>query len=398
MGVGPISFDEAMDLLGQATAPLGTETVALANGAGRTLASDVVARLPSPRFTVSAMDGYAVRIGDVVAGQAMPVAGEARPGHPHAEPLAQGETVRIFTGGPLPDGADCVIMQEYAAREGPVVRFSEGFGPSRHIRETGSDFAAGDVLVQAGTRLDARTLVAVAAADVGEVYVHRRPKCAILSTGDELAEPGTASEHAHAIPDSIGAALAAMVEQAGGMVATRTRALDDLPALELQAGDLLQGADLVVVTGGASVGDRDFAKPMFAAHGLDLVFDKVAIKPGKPVWLGRAEGSLVLGLPGNPTSAMVTARLFLLPLLDLLQGGAGGHVWRTMPLVAPLPAVGDRETFVRAAWEADGLRPLGNQDSGVQGGLARADWLVRCPAGQDEIASGCLVSALPWTA
>ena len=396
MGVGPISFDEAMDLLEQAIEPLVTEMVSLDHSAGRTLASDITARLPSPRFTVSAMDGYAVRIEDVVAGQAMPVTGEARPGRPYAELLGQGKAVRIFTGGTLPEGADCVIMQEYAARDGEVVRFSEGFGPSRHVREAGSDFAAGDVLVRAGTRLDPRTLVAAAAAGAGKVAVYRRPKVSILSTGDELAEPGTASERAYAIPDSIGAALAAMVEQAGAIVAARTRALDDLPALEKQAGDLLQEADLVVVTGGASVGDRDYAKPMFETHGLKLVFDKVAIKPGKPVWFGRVGGKMVLGLPGNPTSAMVTARLFVVPLLGSLQGGQCGHVWRNMPLVAPLPATGDRETFVRAEWEADGLRPLGNQDSGVQGGLARADWLVRCPAGQGEVAPGSLVSALPF--
>ena len=151
---------------------------------------------------------------------------------------------------------------------------------------------------------------------------------------------------------------------------------------------------IVIVIGGASVGDRDFAKPMFAPHGLALVFDRLAIKPGKPVWLGRAGARLVLGLPGNPSSAMVTARLFLVPILERLQGGEGYHAWRDMPLATPLPATGDRETFARAHWGQAGLEVLGNQDSGVQGGLARADWLIRCPSSQAGLEAGNTVSAL----
>ena len=391
-----ISFDEAMALLPRHIAPLEAETVALSKAVGRTLAADVTANIPSPRRTISAMDGYAVRLESVVPDAPMRVVGEARPGHPYEHPLATGTAVGIFTGAPLPEGADCVIMQEYASREDEDMRFSAGFGPARHIRQQGSDFAKGDVLLEQGTRCDPKSLVAIAAGDRSETAVHRQPKVALLATGDELAEPGSAQRTSDAIPDSTSYALAALVEREGGVVSTRERGLDDLPALERQAGERLGGADLVVVTGGASVGERDFAKPMFAPHGISPVFDKVAIKPGKPVWLGRAGGKLVLGLPGNPTSAMVTARLFLQPILALLQGADTLHCWRTMPLAEMLPATGDRETFARAAWVSEGLCPLGNQDSGVQGGLARADWLIRCPPGQAELPVGAKVQALQF--
>jgi molybdopterin molybdotransferase len=391
-----ISFDEAMALLSKHIAPLEAETIALSKAAGRTLAAHVTADIPSPRRTISAMDGYAVRLESVVSDAPVRVVGEARPGCPYDDPLATGTAVRIFTGAPLPEGADCVIMQEYASREGEDVRFSAGFGPARHIRQQGSDFAKGDIVLEQGTRCDPKALVAIAAGDRSEIAVHRQPKVALLATGDELAEPGSAQRAPCAIPDSTSYALAALVESEGGIVTTCERGLDNLPALERQAGELLGGADLAVVTGGASVGERDFAKPMFAAHGLELVFDKVAIKPGKPVWLGRAGGTLVLGLPGNPTSALVTARLFLQPILGLLQGANTAHRWRKMPLSERLPATGDRETFARAAWAHEGLRPLGNQDSGVQGGLARADWLIRCQPGQAELPAGTPVQALQF--
>ncbi len=389
-----ISFDDAMALVRDTITPLDAEAIRLADASGRTLAEDVVARLPSPRNTMSAMDGYAVVMDAVVPGTALRVAGEARPGSPHNAPISKGDAVRIFTGAPVPQGADCVIMQEYAERDGDIVRFAEGFGPARHIRLQGSDFAKGDVLLPKGTKLNPQSLVAAAAADLAEIRVHRRPRVALLATGDELAEPGAAANDPNAIPESISFSLAAQVDREGGAVTGRHRARDDLPALEKQAAGLLAAADLVVVTGGASVGERDFAKPMFAPHGLEPIFEKVAVKPGKPVWLGRAADKLVLGLPGNPTSAMVTARLFLQPILAMMQGGAGTHAWRRMALSGHLPATVDRETFARATWEEDGLRPLGNQDSGVQGGLASADWLIRCAPGQAALSPGAMVQAL----
>lgn len=389
-----ISFDAALALLDQHVSPLASELLPLRDAADRVLAEDVVAAISSPRSTVSAMDGYAVA--ECITGDAMTVVGEARPNAPAGTGLAAGEAVRIFTGATVPDGTDRIIVQEYARRENGLVRFVEGHGPARHIREEGSDFASGDTILAKGARIGPKTAVAIAAGDIGEVRVARRPQVALLATGDELVEPGHARNSGASIPDSIGYALAMLVEQAGGGVVERRRLRDDLPALEKAAGEALAAADLVIVTGGASVGERDFAKPMFAAHGLDVIFEKVAIRPGKPVWLGRAGRSIVLGLPGNPTSAMVTARLFLMPLLQKLQGGGTTHRWRMMPLAAPLPATGERETFARASWDVAGLRPLGNQDSGVQGGLAHADWLIRCPPGQAALSSGQAVRALQF--
>jgi molybdopterin molybdotransferase len=394
VGANVIGFDEAQALLAASISPLGEERLALSDAAGRRLAQDVTAQIASPRCDVSAMDGYAVRLSEAQGASGLRVTGESRPGMPHGHSLGQGQAVRIFTGAPVPEGADCVIIQEYAEREGETVRFGNGYGPSRHIRRAGHDFSPGDRLLGKGARLDRKGLLALASGDVAQVSVFAQPRVSLLSTGDELVPAGAARERPFVIPDSVSFGLAASVEAQGGIVVGSARAKDDLPALEKQAGELLDGADLVVVTGGASVGEHDFAKPMFEAHGLELVFSKVAMKPGKPVWLGRVAGTWVLGLPGNPTSAMVTARLFLEPLLARLQGGDGTLAWKRMALVDDLPETGDRETFARAQWMEEGLRPLGNQDSGVQGGLVRADWLIRCSPGQESLGAGGSVTAL----
>lgn len=393
-----ISFDEAIALIARAVHPLGHEEVPLGEAAGRVLAQPLSARSAAPRQAVAAMDGYAVVDAATRAGLDLTVIGESRAGQGFAGTVAPGQAVRIFTGAPMPDGADRCIMQEYAARDGDRVRFAEGYGPAWHVRAAGSDFAAGDTLLEAGTRLTPRAMIAAAAADRAMLSVSLQPRIAIIGTGDELAAPGEAHLRADAIPESVTFGVAALAVQAGGRVVHRAIGLDDLPALERAAGEALAVADMVIVTGGASVGERDFAKPMFAPHGLELVFAKVGIKPGKPVWLGRAAGKWVIGLPGNPTSAMVTARLFLLPLLALLQGQALDEVlrWRTLPLAAPLGETGGRETFVRARWEDEGLVPVSNQDSGAQGALAGADWLIRCPAGQGALAAGDLVRALSF--
>ncbi len=393
-----ITFDEALGLIGKAVAPLQPERVALAEAAGRVLMEPLHARRDSPRVAVATMDGYAVCDADAQAGEALRVIGESRAGSGYSGTVGSGEAVRIFTGAPIPHGADRCIIQEHAVVQGDKVRFTEGYGPAWHVRPAGSDFTAGDLLLSSGTRLTPRAMVAAAAADVASLKVSSRPRIAIIGTGDELAPPGAAYLRDDAVPDSVTLGVAAMAGQAGGKVVARTIGLDDLPTLEVSAGTALEIADLVVVTGGASVGERDFAKPMFASHGLELVFSKVAIKPGKPVWLGQAAGKWVLGLPGNPTSAMVTARLFLRPLLARLQGQAIEKTinWRTLPLAAPLAATEDRETFVRARWDFRGLTPLSNQDSGSQGALWDAGWLIRCAPGGPARSAGELVDTLPF--
>jgi molybdopterin molybdotransferase len=390
------SFDEAVARIARDVQPLPGESVDLAEAAGRVLAEPLHARTMAPRRAVAAMDGYAVIDAATQPGAALRVIGESRAGAGFERRVAPGEAVRILTGAPMPDGADRCIMQEYAARDGDSVSFADGYGPGWHVRAAGSDFAAGALLLDAGSLLTPRAMVVAAAADRARVTVAQRPRIAIIGTGDELAPPGSAHGREDAIPESVSFGVMAMARTRGARIVSRAAGADDLSALEALAGAALDRADLVIVTGGASVGERDFAKPMFAPHGLDLLFAKVAIKPGKPVWLGRARGRWVLGLPGNPTSAMVTARLFLTPLLARLQGSTAESAlrWRTLPLAAPLGATGSRDTFTRARWDDAGLTPLGNQDSGAQSALAAADCLIRCPAGQGALEPGATVSAL----
>jgi len=393
-----IAFDEAVALIEANAALLGTEDVALAEAAGRVLAQPLHARSAAPRVAVAAMDGYAVIDAATRPGEALQVVGESRAGEGFSGVVAAGQAVRIFTGAPMPAGADRCIMQEYASRDGERVRFAEGYGPGWHVRAAGSDFAAGDLLLGAGTRLTPRAIIAAAAADEARLTVARRPRVSIIGTGDELAPPGEAHLHADAIPESVTHGVAALIEQAGASVVGRTIGLDDLPALEAAAGAALTTADLVIVTGGASVGERDFAKPMFAAHGLELVFAKVAIKPGKPVWMARAGARRIVGLPGNPTSAMVTARLFLAPLLAGLAGRdpADAMMWRSAALATPLGPAGPRETLERARWDDGRADVLKTADSGAQAALIDADILVRRPAFSPAAQAGETVLVLDF--
>ncbi|HYJ83026.1 MAG TPA: molybdopterin molybdotransferase MoeA [Allosphingosinicella sp.] len=389
-----ISFDEAIRRVAEAARPLGREAVPLAEAAGRTLAAPVVARVDSPPADCSAMDGYAVREADLPG--TLRLIGESFAGAGFEGALEPGCCVRIFTGAPVPRGADRVVIQEVVHRDGDRVAIGGLPGPARFIRLRGSDFRTDDVLLEAGRRLDPRALVAAAAADIGEVECRRGPTVRLLGTGDELAPPGEARGRRGAIPDSLSIGLAAFVERWGGRNAGSRLCGDDLEAMERAAGDALGQADLVVVTGGASVGERDHAKAMFAPHGLELIFSKVAMKPGKPVWLGRAGGRLVLGLPGNPTSAMVTARLLLAPLVAGLAGRAAESGWRRLALAEPLPACGDRETFHRARRLGETAVPLGDQDSGAQKALAEADLLLRSRPNDPAREAGDEIEALEF--
>jgi molybdopterin molybdotransferase len=387
-----ISFDEALALVAGAAKPLGREKVRLAEARGRVLAAPVIAMVDSPPADVSAMDGYAVRDADLPG--RLDVAGESFPGG-GAAALGPGQCVRIFTGGPVPDGADRIVVQEDVTREGGIAIFGEP-GPARHIRRRAGDFARGDVLLAAGMPVDARALVAAAGADLGELDLWRRPGLVILGTGDELAEPGTARDRPGAIPESVSLGVAALAGEAGAEIVARRRLRDDLPSMELAAAQALAAADLVVVTGGASVGEKDFAKAMFAPLGLEPIFSKVAIKPGKPVWLGRVGDRLVIGLPGNPTSAMVTARLLLAPLIAGLSGRRADLRWRRAPLAEAIGPCGDRETFVRASWDGEAARPFSNQDSGAQKTLADADILIRRRAGAPAAGAGETVEIIDF--
>lgn len=378
-----IGFDEAVDLLSGNVRPLGTEQVPLAEAYERVLAEPVHAAVASPRCAVAAMDGYALRDADAAVGVRLRIGGESFAGGEPPPPLAPGECVRIFTGAPLPAGADRVVMQENCSANAGEMSIISPFGPGWHVRAAASDFAEGDLLLPPGTLLEPRAIVALAGADRGHALVHRRPRVALIATGDELAAPGTARENPLKIPESVSYGVAALAQQYGATIEARLSGADDLPALRQLAERALSLANVVVVTGGASVGERDYAKAMFAGQDLELLFAKVAIKPGKPVWIGHSQGRWVVGLPGNPTSAMVTARLFLVPLLALLQGRSAKDVldWIDLPLAGPFPQPESRTTFARAALTPSGLTPLRNQDSGAQAPLAQARWLVRCDPG-----------------
>jgi len=394
-----ISFDEAVELVRTVALPLGVESVVLEAAGGRVLASPIVARIESPRADVSAMDGYAVRDADLADLPArLTIAGESFAGTGWNGELKVAECARIFTGAPVPQGADRVVIQENVRREGDVAVIEDDPGKAFHIRSRGGDFAKGDELVAVARSLDPRAIVAAAAADLAQVDVYLRPWVRVLCTGDELAEPGTAARANDFIPESVSFGVAALAREWGAEFLGRMRLRDDLDSMKAAASSAVVDADLVIVTGGASVGERDFAKAMFEPTGLELIFSKVAIKPGKPVWLGRTGNTLVMGLPGNPTSALVTARLLLAPLLAGMTGRNCDDAlrWRRMALAASLKECGARETFHRARWNGEEAEILSNQDSSAQKALAEADLLVRQRADSPAQRAGELVDVLDF--
>lgn len=375
-----IDFEEAIATVAEAAVPSDRERVSIDEAHGRMLARDVHAMVSAPMRDVSAMDGYAVRETDLGTAPAhLRVIGARFPDSADRGMLSPGECMRVFTGAPIPDDSDRVVIQEIVRREGEMAIIEEMPGAAHHIRARGSDFANGDLILQAGRMLDYRALVAAAGADVAILDVWRQPRVVVLSTGDELTDPGIAREAEGRVPESISFGLLALVSAWGGQPVGRRRLADDLATMQRIAGNTIEDIDLVVVTGGASVGEKDFARAMFAPFGLELLFSKVAIKPGKPVWFGRTGNALVLGLPGNPTSALVTARLFLAPLVMGLAGGDpyGALRWRSTPLAVPLPPCGDRETFFRGRWNGMLVEPMIDQSSSAQKTLANSDVLIR---------------------
>jgi len=393
-----ITFDEARARLIQIARPLESERIPLEEAAGRICAAPVVARTDAPSVALSAMDGYALRDQDLQnEGAALEVCGSSFAGDaPALRTLGPGQCMRIFTGAPMPPGADRVVMQEIVEREDRMIRLREAPGSTRHVRAPGSDFARGERILRTGARLTPPALVAAAAADHSHVRVWSQPRVAILATGDELVPPGSPDRRPGAIPESVSYGVAALAEAWGARVVMRRRVGDRLEDLAICAEEALEAADIVVAVGGASVGEKDFAQQMFAGSGLDLAFCKVAIKPGKPIWIGRSKGRIVVGLPGNPSAAMVTARLFLAPLVAGLGGRdpAVAWRWRTTPLASPLKAGGDRECFQRGRSGMEGVTPLADQDSSAQRALAEADLLIRRKPGARALPVGDLVEVL----
>jgi len=376
MSLLPVAEAQAR-LLALAT-PLPIETVPLIEAVGRWAAADIIARRTQPAADLSAMDGYAIRFADLPG--PWTVVGESRAGAQLERVLQAGEAARIFTGAPVPAGADAILVQEEARRDGDALHLA-GDGPPQRgasIRPRGSDFAEGSVLVGVGDRLTPGRIATAAIGGHGALPVRRRPRVTILSTGDELVPPGMPTEGVK-LPASNGPMLQAMLNSVaeavdGGLVPDR---LDHLVAA-------LQGAqaDVIVTTGGASVGDHDLVRPALDEAGATLDFWRIAMRPGKPLLAGRLGTTIVLGLPGNPVSAFVTAQLFLLPLLARLSGALDPlPSIEQARLACALPAVDSRDDYVRAVLTDGSVRALPNQDSASLSTLAQANALIVRPAG-----------------
>ena len=392
-----ISFDHAIEIIEAAARPFGTEAVALSEAAGRVLASPVIAAIDSPRADVSAMDGYAVRSADLSeVPVALRVVGKSFPGSGYAGLIDHRECVRIFTGAPLPTGADRIVIQEQVRVEGDLALIEVTSLAPLWVRARGADFRVNDAVLEPGRILNAAALIAAGGADAATVDVFHRPRLTLLTTGDELVSPGEARESALAVPDSVSLGLALLAEQWGATIVRRERMRDDLPGMEAIAERSVGEADVVVLAGGASVGERDYAKAMFEPLGLQLGFSKISMRPGKPAWFGTAAGAIILGLPGNPTSALVAARLLLCPLLACLTGrGANAALfWEDATLATPLRDCDDRETFHRARLTQGSAALLSFQESHAQKALAEADILLRQPARSGSRSVGETASVL----
>ena len=377
-----------------------TRVLDLLAARGAVLAEPLCARHTQPPFDASAMDGYAVRAADVAA---LPVTlrliGEAAAGHGFKGTLAAGDAVRIFTGAPMPGGADAVVIQENTRAEAGHVSIVAGQPDRDHVRPKGGDFETGDRVIPSNLRLSARDLTLAAAAGHAQLTVRRAPVVAILATGDELVLPGT-DPKADQIVCSNPIGVAAMVTAAGGEARLLGIARDTRASLDGHIA-AARGADVLVTLGGASVGDHDLVGPALAARGMDLAFWKIAMRPGKPMMFGRLGAQRVLGLPGNPVSSLITARLFLLPLVRALLGLVPEPARpQTAKLAGRLEANGPRTHYMRAGWQwnPDGsaeVRALPNQDSSLLTPLAAAECLIIRPAGAPAVADGEPVTILP---
>jgi molybdopterin molybdotransferase len=396
-----ISVEEALSRLLEPLEPLPPEQVSIVDALGRVLAEDVAARRTQPPFAVSAMDGYAVRAEDVsTVPVELRIVAEVPAGAGFGGRVGAGETARIFTGAPLPAGTDTIVIQEDTEREGDRVRVLEGAPRGRYVRREGLDFGEGDVLLRAGRRLTARDIGLLAAMNRPWLFVHRRPRIGILSTGDEIVMPGDPIGP-HQIVSSNSLALSAFVTACSGMPVSAGNAPDDPEALRRIAA-ATSGVDLLVTTGGASVGEHDLVRDALATDGLELDFWQIAMRPGKPLMVGRYRGTPMLGLPGNPVSTLVCALLFLKPALDRLSGVApSAEAISTARLGVALAKNDRRQDYLRSrlARAADGtleVFPFEVQDSSMMRLLAAADCLVVRPPDAPSIAAGATVPILPF--
>lgn len=395
-----LTVEDALSrILGQARAIAETEMLGLLAAHGRVLAEPLAAKLTQPPFDASAMDGYAVRAADVAKLPAdLQVIGESAAGRGYEGRVGANQAVRIFTGAPIPVGADGIVIQENTARDGSMVRVLGGTTELDHTRPRGGDFKAGETLLGADRRLTARDVTLAAAMGHGELPVRRAPVVAILATGDELVLPGAVPG-----PDQIVCSntfgIAGMVRAAGGVPRLLGIARDTRESLAEHL-DGATGADILVTIGGASVGDHDLVGPVLQSRGMALDFWKIAMRPGKPLMYGRLGEQHVLGLPGNPVSSLVCTRLFVLPLVRALLGLEAEPTRALEAITAvPLTANGPRAHYMRAtARQGNGgvleVTPVSNQDSSLMRPLASADCLLVRPIGASPVAAGTRVPVL----
>ena len=391
-----LSIESALEQLLRDVLPVAeVEELPLRVAANRVLAADLVALRTQPDFDASAMDGYALRAEDLVNGEPLRLIGTSAAGRAFDGVVSPGEAVRIFTGAPLPAGADAVLIQEDAERlEGDRVRATEAIEAGRNIRRAGNDFAEGATLLRQGARLTAGMIALAASGGHPRLPVLRRPRVAILATGDELVEPGEIVGPSQIVASNT-YGVAALVEANGGEVLDLGIAPDDLDVI---GGRLdrakSEGADIFVTIGGASVGDHDLAAKAFESRGVSLDFWKVAMRPGKPIMAGRLGPMRIVGLPGNPASSMVAATVFLRPLLRALAGLDARVVYRNGRLGLDMPANDHRAEFVRSALhlaedgELSEVHPLPRQDSSLLSIYAAAEVLLFRPANAPAAPAG----------
>jgi len=376
-----LPFADALQRIVASAAVLGTERIELGRGVGRVLAEDLMARVALPGFDYSAMDGYAVARSSFVGSGpwSLPVRGESRAGA-LARPLLPGTACRIFTGAPLPEAADAVVMQEDVTRAGDDAGFVQVPPLGAHIRRRGEDLAEGAVALRQGTRLNPFQLGLAAAVDRSELLVARRPRVTILCTGEELRSPGSPATPG-TIPDSNGPSLAALVAATGAIPTLAPRIGDTLEATEAALRAALRSCDVLLTVGGVSVGEHDLVRAALARVGAELEFWKVQIRPGKPLAFGRYGETAILGLPGNPVSAQLTFALFGMPLLRAMQGDRNPIPARGRArLQSALRQSPGRTGFYRAQLQGDLAIPATNQASGSAVSLAQSDALLILPA------------------
>lgn len=394
-----IPVAEARARILSALTPTVAERVALNRALGRVLAEDVVAQRTQPPSDLSAMDGYAVRAADVASVPAkLRVVGEAAAGGAYGAALGVGEVVRIFTGAPLPQGADAIVIQEDTERYGDVVIMREAASVGAHVRKAGLDFTAGTVGLAAGRKLSSADIAYAAAMNAPMVIARKRPKIAFFSTGNELVMPGT-EPGPNQIVSANNDGLSALIEEAGGIPHDLGIIADEAHAIQSAARHALD-SEMLVTLGGASVGDHDLVQGALAQDGLGVDFWRIAMRPGKPLMFGRYRELPMLGLPGNPVSALVCAHLFLVPAIAALQGASPRLRTTLAKLGRNLPENDQREDYLRATLvDGDGelpvATPFSKQDSSMLSLISGADCLVIRPPRSPAAQTGDVVTVMP---